>query len=366
MEKLVIQGLPNRDFWRGRRVLLTGHTGFKGAWMLFWLEAMGARVTGCSLAPEQPEALFSHLHSPDRLASELVDIRNPQELTTLVARARPEVVFHLAAQSLVRRGYSDPHGTFATNVQGTNNLMQALAKVNTALAIVVTTTDKVYRNANDGRAFVETDPLGGHDPYSASKAACEMVVDGWRSRFAAEGCGIATARAGNVIGGGDWSEDRLVPDAVKAWSAGQVLKVRRPEATRPWQHVLEPLRGYLLLAEKLASGADMAPAYNFGPRAESATVRSVLSLAAAEFGDVRTEFAGTPEGPVEAQALDLDPTLAELDLGIRGLWGLDRTVTLTAQWYRNFLAGRQARELCEADCCAYLDGVRRASMACIR
>jgi len=362
----VIQGLPNRDFWRGRRVLLTGHTGFKGAWMLFWLEAMGARVTGCSLAPEQSEALFSNLHSPDRLASELVDIRNPQELTTLVARARPEVVFHLAAQSLVRRGYSDPHGTFATNVQGTNNLLQALAQVNTALAIVVTTTDKVYRNANDGRAFVETDPLGGHDPYSASKAACEMVVDGWRNRFAAEGCGVATARAGNVIGGGDWAEDRLVPDAVRAWSSGQMLHVRRPEATRPWQHVLEPLRGYLLLAEKLASGADMAPAYNFGPRAESATVRNVLSLAAAEFGDVRTEFAETPEGPVEAQALDLDPSLAETDLGMRGLWGLDRTVTLTSQWYRNFLSGRQARELCEADCCAYLDSVKRASMACIQ
>ena len=366
MEKLVIQGLPNRDFWRGRRVLLTGHTGFKGAWMLFWLEAMGARVTGCSLAPEQPEALFSHLHAPNRLASEIVDIRNPKGLASLVARVRPEIVLHLAAQSLVRRGYSDPHGTFATNVQGTNNLMQALAQVNTARAIVVTTTDKVYRNSDDGRAFVETDPLGGHDPYSASKAACEMVVDGWRSRFEAEGCGIATARAGNVIGGGDWAQDRLVPDAVKSWSSGQVLHVRRPDATRPWQHVLEPLRGYLILAEKLASSTDIAPAYNFGPRTESATVRKVLSLAAAEFGDVRTEFANTQEGPVEAQALALDPTLAETDLGIRGLWELDKTVALTAQWYRDFLAGRQARELCEANFCAYLEDVKRASMACIQ
>ena len=366
MEKLVIQGLPNRDFWRDRRVLLTGHTGFKGAWMLFWLEAMGARVTGCALAPEQPEALFSHLHAPERLASETVDIRNAQELTSLVARARPEIVFHLAAQSLVRRGYSNPHGTFATNVQGTNNLMQALAQVGTARAIVVTTTDKVYLNSDDGRAFVETDPLGGHDPYSASKAACEMVVEGWRSRFADDGCAVATARAGNVIGGGDWAEDRLVPDAVRAWSAGQMLHVRRPEATRPWQHVLEPLRGYLVLAEKLASGTANAPAYNFGPRSESATVRKVLSLAAAEYGDVQTEFADTHEGPVEAHVLALDPTLAETDLGIQALWDLDRTVTLTAQWYRNFKAGRPARELCEADCCAYIDAVRRASLACIR
>jgi CDP-glucose 4,6-dehydratase len=293
VEKLVIPGLPNRDFWRGRRVLLTGHTGFKGAWLLFWLEAMGARVTGCSLAPDQPDALFSHLHAMDRLASETVDIRNLEDLTGLVRRARPEVVFHLAAQSLVRRGYSDPHGTFATNVAGTNNLMQALAELDTVRALVVTTTDKVYRNANDGRPFIETDTLGGHDPYSASKAACEMLVDGWRSRLSVKGCAVATARAGNVIGGGDWADDRLLPDAVKAWSAGQALQVRRPDATRPWQH-------------------------------------------------------------------------AEADLGIRGLWDLDQTVTLTARWYRAFLDGRPARQLCEADCCAYLDGVKRASMACIQ
>jgi CDP-glucose 4,6-dehydratase len=366
LEKLVIGGLPSRDFWRGRKVLLTGHTGFKGAWLLFWLEAMGARVTGCSLAPEQPRSLFADLHAPERLASETVDIRNADDLAALVRRARPEIVFHLAAQSLVRRGYSDPHGTFATNVEGTNNLLQALAQVKTARAVVVTTTDKVYRNANDGRAFVETDPLGGHDPYSASKAACEMVVEGWRSRLADEGCSIATARAGNVVGGGDWAEDRLIPDAVRAWSSGETLKVRRPEATRPWQHVLEPLRGYLVLAERLASADASAPAYNFGPRAESASVRTVLSLAAREFGEVRTDFADTPEGPAEAHKLDLDPTLAETGLGIRGLWDLERTVIRTAGWYRDFLAGRPARELCEADCCAYLEDVRRAAMVCIR
>lgn len=347
-------------------MLLTGHTGFKGAWLLFWLESMGARVTGCSLAPEQPEALFSHMHASEHLASEIVDIRNPEELSTLVAHAEPEIVFHLAAQSLVRRGYRDPHGTFATNVSGTNNLLQALAQVGTARAIVVTTTDKVYRNANDGRAFVETDPLGGHDPYSASKAACEMVVDGWRSRFAEAGCAIATARAGNVIGGGDWAEDRLIPDAIKAWSGGNTLQVRRPDATRPWQHVLEPLRGYLVLAEKLLSGAEIAPAYNFGPRADSAAVREVLSLAASAFPDAKTEFADLEEGPAEAQALALDPGLAETDLGIHSLWNLDQTVTRTAEWYRAFLDGRPARDLCEADCSAYLDDVKRAPEAGIR
>ena len=366
MEKLVIEGLPNRDFWRGRRVLLTGHTGFKGAWMLFWLEAMGARVTGCSLAPEQPQALFSHLHSPERLAGETVDIRNARDLANLVSRVQPEIVFHLAAQSLVRRGYSDPHGTFETNVSGTNNLLEALAQVKSARAVVVTTTDKVYRNSDDGRAFVETDPLGGHDPYSASKAACEMVVAGWHSRFADLECRLATARAGNVIGGGDWAEDRLLPDAMRAWSSGEVLHVRRPEATRPWQHVLEPLRGYLILAERLALGYGLAPAYNFGPVGESATVRRVLSLAAESFDEAQTEFAQTEEGPREAHALALDPGLAAADLGVRGLWGLERTVELTAKWYRGFLSGRPARELCESDCCAYLDTVKRASMARVR
>lgn len=362
----MIQGLPDSEFWRGRRVLLTGHTGFKGAWLLFWLEAMGARVTGCSLMPEKPQDLFSQLHAAERLNDEVADIRNPADLKALVARARPEIVFHLAAQSLVRRGYSDPHGTFATNVSGTNNLLHALAETDTVLAVVVTTTDKVYRNSDDGRAFIETDPLGGHDPYSASKAACEMVVDGWRSRFASQGCAIATARAGNVIGGGDWAEDRLIPDAVRAWASGEVLKVRRPDATRPWQHVLEPLRGYLVLAEKLMTGHDIAPAYNFGPGTDSATVRSVLSLAAAEFGDVQTDFAETAEGPSEAQALALDPSLAEADLRIRSLWDLDRTVSQTAKWYRDFLGGHPARELCEADCQAYIDDVRRASVAGIQ
>jgi len=362
----VIDGLPDRNFWRGRRVLLTGHTGFKGAWLLFWLESMGARVTGCSLVPELPEALFSHLHAPERLASEIVDIRNPKDLASLVARTEPEIVFHLAAQSLVRRGYRDPHGTFETNVSGTNNLLQVLAEISTARAIVVTTTDKVYRNSDDGMTFVETDPLGGHDPYSASKAACEMVVDGWRSRFADAGCGVATARAGNVIGGGDWAEDRLIPDAIKAWSSGQALQVRRPDATRPWQHVLEPLRGYLLLTEKLASGAHTAPAYNFGPRSDSATVRKVLSLAASEFAEAKTDFAELEEGPAEAHALALDPSLAETDLGVSSLWDLDQTVTATARWYRDFLNGRPARDLCEADCAVYIDGVRRASMAGIQ
>ncbi|KGF70545.1 hypothetical protein LL06_04700 [Hoeflea sp. BAL378] len=362
MEKLVTsQSLPDPDFWRGRRVLLTGHTGFKGSWLLFWLEAMGAKVTGCALPPEAPAALFPLLHAQDRLSGEIADIRDAHELSNLVERARPEIVLHLAAQSLVRRSYADPVGTFATNVTGTDNLMQALARTGTARAIVVTTTDKVYRNSGDGRRFRETDPLGGEDPYSASKAACEMVVAGWRAHFENAGCGIATARAGNVIGGGDWAEDRLFPDAIRAWSKGEVLAVRRPFATRPWQHVLEPLRGYLVLAERLASGAELAPAYNFGPVEDSAAVRDVLTLAASHFGSAGIEYDEMPEGPAEAHALALDPSLAAADLAVSGLWKLDQTVALTARWYRDHLDGRSVRDLCEEDCSAYVHAARPAS-----
>ncbi|MCY0093347.1 CDP-glucose 4,6-dehydratase [Hoeflea ulvae] len=359
-DKPARHALPDPDFWRGRKVLLTGHTGFKGAWLLHWLEAMGADVTGCSLPPEQPAALFPLLHSDNRLAGEIADIRDAHELNNLVERARPDIVFHLAAQSLVRRGYADPGSTFATNVAGTNNLLQALAEVGTARAIVVTTTDKVYRNSGDGHRFRETDPLGGHDPYSASKAACEMVVAGWRGRFEAAGCGVATARAGNVIGGGDWAEDRLFPDAIRAWSRGEAIAVRRPLATRPWQHVLEPLRGYLVLAERLASGAALAPAYNFGPTEDSATVRDVLALAASHFDGAGIDWAESPDGPAEAEALALDPSLAASDLAVSGLWGLEQTVSLTARWYRALLNGGAARNLCEADCNAYVEAASGA------
>lgn len=360
MEKLVTEATPDPEFWRGRKVLLTGHTGFKGAWLLFWLESMGADVSGCSLPPETPTWLFNHLFKTGRLAGEIANIRDPEQLGRLVGRAKPQIVFHLAAQSLVRRGYADPHGTFATNVGGTNNLLQALAEIGTADAVVVATTDKVYRNAGEGRAFVETDPLGGEDPYSASKAACELVVDGWRTRFKAMGCGLATTRAGNVIGGGDWAEDRLFPDAMRAWSAGSTLKVRQPWATRPWQHVLEPLRGYLVLAEKLASGTVVAPAYNFGPATASATVGAVLGLAGSEYGEASTEYATAPDGPPEAQTLALDPARARTDLSISAQWGLEETVARTARWYRGFDAGRPARELCQADCSAYLEALGQA------
>ncbi|PWV99962.1 CDP-glucose 4,6-dehydratase [Hoeflea marina] len=358
----MLVGLPDPAFWKGKRVLLTGHTGFKGSWLLYWLEAMGAQVSGLALPPEGPVSLFDGLHSMGRLAGEVADIRDAHAVLSLVETARPEIVFHLAAQSLVLRGYADPVGTFAVNVAGTRNVLEAVSRVGTARAIVVTTTDKVYRNGDGGRAFVESDPLGGSDPYSESKAACELVVAGYRvSHFEAAGCGIATARAGNVIGGGDWAENRLLPDAVRAWSRKASLEVRRPGATRPWQHVLEPLRGYLVLAERLHAGGPLAGAYNFGPDCESASVRHVLALAASHFDDARMDLAPQPEGPHEAHALALDPGLARRDLGITSLWALDQTVAMTARWYRQSLAGVDSRSLCAEDHATYLDSALRAA-----
>ncbi len=353
-------GFPDPGFWQGRRVLLTGHTGFKGSWMLEWLEAMGAEVTGLALAPEGPVSLFEGLHDPARLKRETVDVRDEAAVRAQVAAAEPEIVFHLAAQSLVRRGHADPSTTYAVNVGGTLNLLKALAEVGSARAAVVTTTDKVYRNDGSGRAFVETDPLGGDEPYSKSKALCEMAVSAYRDRFEAMGCAIATARAGNVIGGGDWAADRLIPDAVRAWSRGERLQVRRPDATRPFQHVLEPLRGYMVLAEKLTGNAELASAYNFGPLEPGARVRDVLDLVAGHFDHAPVDYAERIEGPHEAATLSLDPALAGRDLGVTPVWGLEEGVSRTAAWYRAFADGSDPRILCLADRMAYFAAMLRA------
>ena len=239
---------PDRDFWRGRRVLVTGHTGFKGAWLCAWLEEMDADITGFALEPEPGANLFRDLGPWKRLTSVIGDVRDRDTLREACSQADPEIVIHMAAQSLVRRGHRDPAGTFATNVQGTGNLLEALDSCARLRAVLVVTSDKCYRNDNSGRPFGETDPLGGNDPYSASKAAQETVSIGWRrglleNRETAPR--LATARAGNVIGGGDWSEDRILPDLFRAFEGGRPLDVRNPSATRPWQHVLDVLSGYL-------------------------------------------------------------------------------------------------------------------------
>lgn len=335
-------------FWRGRRVLVTGHTGFKGAWVARMLARLGAEVTGLALDPEPGPSAFEALRVRNVLAADhRADIRDAGAVAALLRAARPEVVLHLAAQAIVGRGHRDPTGTFATNLAGTVHLLEALRGLPGLRAAVFVTSDKVYRNDGTGRRFVEGDPLGGADAYSASKAACEMAVASWRASFAMPP--LATARAGNVIGGGDFGEERLVPDLVRAEVAGRQLVVRRPDATRPFQHVLDVTRGYLLLAEALATGG--APeAVNFGPSDAELRVRDLLAL----WGGTAWEAA---EGPVMAEAprLALNSTLAERALGWRPILDTPRAVSATAAWYAAWRAGEDMARAAEAEIAAALE-----------
>ena len=263
---------PNPSFWQNKRVLVTGQSGFKGSWMVIWLQQMGAKVCGVSLPPQTAPNLFT-LASIEALCEEshFCDIRDAKHLENTMAAFQPDIVFHLAAQALVRASYADPLDTFATNVMGTAHLLEAIRLISDVKVALMITTDKVYKNREWIWPYREEDPLGGHDPYSAGKAASEMVIESYYQSFLKhQDKAIASVRAGNVIGGGDWSADRLIPDAIRAWQNKQVLNIRNPEAIRPWQHVLEPLSGYLLLAEKLWQNPEKTGAYNFGPLSSEA------------------------------------------------------------------------------------------------
>lgn len=358
--------LPNPAFWAGRRVLLTGHTGFKGSWLAFWLVKMGASVTGVSLDPDTTPSLFDSLNLTSTKASgELfdhrVDIRDASSLADLAATADPEIVLHLAAQPLVRASYSDPLCTWTTNVMGCLNILQALRGLTHPCAVVMVTTDKVYANQEWCYGYRETDRLGGHDPYSASKAAAELAISSWRASF----CGaaphqtaqlaIATARAGNVIGGGDWATDRIVPDAMRACAAGQSLIVRNPYSTRPWQHVLEPLCGYLVLAEALLLDPDdHAEAWNFGPFYEANRPVSDLVGALHLHWPGQWSDRSNPNEPHEAGLLHLVIDKAIQRLRWQPRWDFDSTVARTASWYRQVADGASPRACCLADLDAYI------------
>jgi len=339
------------SFWRGKRVVVTGHTGFKGAWVTLWLHGLGAKVTGISLPPLTSPNLFTEAHIDRLCDNRFFDIRDASALADLIRKAEPEIVLHLAAQPLVRRGYRSPLSTFETNVMGTVHVLEALRESGSVCAAVIVTTDKVYRNAKAPVPHCEDDPLGGLDPYSASKAASELAIECYRESYlAGQGIAVASARAGNVIGGGDWSEDRLIPDAVRAWQAGRVLAVRRPNAVRPWQHVLERLFGYLSLAQHLWYRPALAGAYNFGPDSSGAvTVHDLIELARAAYGGGEVEYGDGSEGPHESTWLALNSAKAIDLLGVAPVWTLIETVGRTMAWYRAHDLGAEVRKLCEAE-----------------
>ena len=356
MENLEIRPLlPDPGFWREKRVFVTGHSGFKGSWLCLLLERLGAQVAGCSLPPVTEPNLFNLARIGANMDSCWADIRDFELLQKNLQSFRPHIVFHLAAQPLVRRGHRSPRETFDTNVMGTVNVLEAARACDSVRAVVAVTTDKVYRNSEEGRAFKETDALGGHDPYSASKAGAEMVATAYRhSFFASEGKSLACARAGNVIGGGDWSEDRILPDAVRAWANAGTLEVRSPESTRPWQHVIEPLCGYLCLAEAIFADRSAASDFNFGPEQEDvATVREVVNIAREVFGRGEIAWGVKRDSLHEAKTLALDNSKAKKNLGFFPVWGLQMAVERTMRWYRRQLDGEDARALCKEDISAY-------------
>lgn len=343
----------NPGFWAGKRVLLTGHTGFKGGWAAIWLSRMGAQVTGLALAPDQTPSLFEQARVATRVDSRLADLRNPNEIVGALAGRAFDLVLHMAAQPIVRTSIGDPIGTFQTNVMGTANLLQALRGQTALQAVLVITSDKVYANHETGTAFVEGDNLGGKDPYSASKAATEIIVQSFAKSYF-QSVPVGTARGGNVIGGGDYSRDRLVADIVRAVAAGEAVTLRHPEATRPWQHVLDCLAGYFAHIEALATNPATPRALNFGPRPGGAqvSVGKLATLGVEALNGQPWRHEADPNS-LEAGTLAIDASLAKRSIGFESRLDAPQAVALTMDWYRRQAAGEDAHALCEAQIADY-------------
>lgn len=346
------------DFMLGRRlrelpgpVLITGHTGFKGAWLTFLLEHLGVAAVGYSLAPE-PDSLYARANRQGAIPEVFADIRNFDEVEAFLAKHRPSAIIHMAAQPLVLESYKTPRETFETNVMGTVNLLDAAFKADFVEGIVVVTTDKVYRNDNSGRPFVESDALAGKDPYSASKVGTESAVAAWQHiSKVSGGPKVVSVRAGNVIGGGDWAANRLIPDLVRGLASGEEIQIRNPESTRPWQHVLDPLSGYLMTLEAVLDEKSI-PAVNFGPSTESLTVREVVDIAMSAWPVTESVNVSFEDGNgyVEAKSLQLDSSLGKSILGWKDSWSQKEAVTATIRWWDQVLnQSTPAREECQAD-----------------
>lgn len=355
----------NADFWKNRRVLLTGHTGFKGSWTALILENMGANVVGVSLQPNTNPSLYEILIPWTNMTSLLCDIRNREQLAEVVAAADPEIVIHMAAQPLVRESYHKPVETIETNVMGTIHLLESLQLMSSLAAVLVVTSDKVYANDNSGVTMTESSSLGGYDPYSASKAATEILTSAYaQSFFANRGIPVRTVRAGNVIGGGDWAKDRLIPDLWRAYSNRQSVELRYPEAVRPWQHVLDPLYGYLLYIEHMVSTPHGIPqSLNFGPPTE--TIRTVLDLAERFSNSLATQPLWTikksDEQLHESKLLSIDSSLAQFHLGWRSMLDVDSAILWTCEWYRAFKNGENMRQFSIKQISAFFERVQNTT-----
>ena len=343
----------NRSFWKGRRVFLTGHTGFKGSWLSLWLNALGADTTGYALDPPTQPSLFDQANVSSVVKSICADIRDFQRFKSALADSRPDVVIHMAAQSVVRRGYEDPIETYSSNVMGTVNLLESLRQIGRPCVVVNVTSDKCYENKEWDRGYRESDALGGHDPYSSSKACAELVASAFcYSYFQADSSGslpisVAGARAGNVIGGGDWTRDQLVPDLMRAFLGGKPCLIRSPSAIRPWQFVLEPVRGYLMLAERLAENSSRSGSgWNFGPaEADAKPVSWIADRLVALWGKNASWRNDAANHPREAHYLKLDASRAKAELGWRTLLPLNNALDWVVEWYRAFQDGNDLQRL---------------------
>lgn len=359
------------EAYKGKKVFVTGHTGFKGSWLCEWLLALGAEVHGYALPPPTKPSLFSQLKLARRIQSHTIgDVRDLETLKGVMRKVKPDFVFHLAAQPLVRLSYERPVETFDTNVMGTVHVLEAARQIfgrtqfgrqdpEHQVSIVCVTTDKVYENDDSGRAFSEGDPLGGSDPYSASKGACEIAIQSYRRSFFAapdSRVHLASARAGNVIGGGDWAKDRLVPDAMRAFFGSRQLVIRNRHSTRPWQHVLEPLSGYLTLGAALGSDRKFETAFNFGPDSKSVkTVGELMLSLLPLFPEVDIEDLTDPEAPHEAKLLTLDSTKACRLLGWKPRWNFERAIWETSEWYKGYYGHDRAVDLCREQIKSYME-----------
>ena len=342
MEKLAL----NDSFWKNKSVLVTGHTGFKGGWLVMWLHSLGARIHGYALPPLSSPNLFVESNIESILESNtLADIRDEKTFEASIKSSKPDIIFHLAAQPLVRQSYIDPKETYSTNVMGTINLFEAVRKVSSVKALINITTDKCYENNETQNSFVETDPMGGHDPYAASKGCSELITASYRKSFFEEkGIAIASVRAGNVIGGGDWSIDRLIPDFFRAIDKKKDLVIRSPNAIRPWQHVLEPLMGYLQLAEKLIKTEKFSQAWNFGPPNNDAkSVEYIVNKLTKSFPHIGWSIDPSPQ-PHEAHYLTLDSSKSKNELGWKPKWNLDSALENIISWHQAWSAGQNMQK----------------------